>query len=577
MKKIGNKVLLMILFLAALMLLHAGVTVYMQGQIKKAGQKITDSYIPIEQQISNVQRSLEKVQKYINILALYDNADLRVGLEAAIAGEYASIDEAKMQMSQYLTAVGDTELTQAYNTYMEYNEQAIEILERIQDCVDKGDFGTANTILSDEFQTLVESPGNETEAMFMESLQNAIEAATSDYNRSLHTGKTVTLVMIIAILAGILIIMCVIQKSVSKPAKSASDHLKHITDAIRKNEGDLTERIEIVTNDEIGWLSQGINDFIENLQKIMNKIKDSSAMMEQTIDDINNEIDSSNDHMINTSNVMEEFAAGMTDIENAVQNLNENTKNILEHVETVRRETENGAEIAIDIRNLAIGVKETTEEKKKSIEALIEEKQSLLLHSIEESKKVEEITHLTEDILKITGQTNLLALNASIEAARAGEAGKGFAVVADEIRKLAENSKQSANNIQKISFVVVEAVENLMRNSNDLIQFIRDTVFDDYKGFESATDMYYEKAEHMDQVMETCKSSIGQLHLSMNSVANEVDNINQTISESSAGVGQATDALSKLVCSIAEIKEDAEKNQLVTKQLTQEMYRFKKI
>ena len=78
--------------------------------------------------------------------------------------------------------------------------------------------------------------------------------------------------------------------------------------------------------------------------------------------------------------------------------------------------------------------------------------------TIQESKKVEKVSELTNDILNIASQTNLLALNASIEAARAGEAGKGFAVVADEIRQLAEDSKNTANDIQKINTGVIDAV-----------------------------------------------------------------------------------------------------------------------
>ena len=103
--------------------------------------------------------------------------------------------------------------------------------------------------------------------------------------------------------------------------------------------------------------------------------------------------------------------------------------------------------------------------------------------ALEESRSVEKVTQLTDDILSISGQTNLLALNASIEAARAGESGRGFAVVADEIRQLADSSREAANNIQNINEQVMKAVRGLVRSSEQIISYINESILPDYESF----------------------------------------------------------------------------------------------
>lgn len=95
----------------------------------------------------------------------------------------------------------------------------------------------------------------------------------------------------------------------------------------------------------------------------------------------------------------------------------------------------------------------------------------VLRQKIEQSRTVEQISVLTDNIIEITDQTNLLALNASIEAARAGEAGKGFAVVAGEIGQLANDSAQAAEAIRQVSALVIEAVNALSDTAEEMIRF----------------------------------------------------------------------------------------------------------
>ena len=105
----------------------------------------------------------------------------------------------------------------------------------------------------------------------------------------------------------------------------------------------------------------------------------------------------------------------------------------------------------------------------------------------------------------------LLALNASIEAARAGEAGKGFAVVADEIGKLATNSAEAAEQIQKVSAAVVEAVNGLALEAENMVEFAGTTAVDGYQQLVEMSEFYSKDAGDMNAVMEDFTSAAGEL------------------------------------------------------------------
>ena len=567
----------MLILLVVIFGLNGIISLTSQNKVSQAGGQITDYYIPVQDEIFTIQKSVERGQKYLNIISLYDNAELRQGLEASLQTEKETIDAEEQKIEKTLKGIGNEKLSASYAAYEDYLDQVVALFDEIQADVDAGDFASANIKLANDFQTLVTTTGQDSENALTKQMSAALEKSTKNYENALALNRRTTGILLLVFLAMILGMMFVLRKSISNQAKKASGQLDKIIGEIHEGRGDLTERIEVRSQDEIGQLSAGINDFIENLQKIMQKIKKMAEKMDTSIGTMSQGIDTSNQKVSNVASVMEELTASMEEIAATVEHLSGNAQEILDGINHMKEETTQGVELTNNLKDFSIGVRDVTEEKLGNIRGIMEKKQEALEASIEDSRQIEQINHLTEDILEIASQTNLLALNASIEAARAGEAGKGFAVVAEEIRQLAESSKNTANDIQKISENVVQSVNELMQDAGDLLQFMQKDVMDDYVGFEGATDMYLDKSKEMDRIMQSFDTQMYGLRKNVDEITDGIGNINNAMNENALGISMATENIAGLVDAVAQIQEQANGNVEISNDLMGEIKHFQKM
>lgn len=577
MKKIGTKINLMLSLLVLIFGLNGLVSLMSQNKVGQAGGQITDYYIPVQNEIFTIQKSVERGQKYLNIISLHDNAELRQGLEASLQTEKETIDAEEQKIKKTLKGLDDENLSASYAAYEDYLNQVIDLFDEIQADVDAGDFSGANIKLANDFQNLVTTTGQDSENALTEQMGVALEKSKKNYENALVLNRRTTGILLLVFLAMILGMMFVLRKSISNPAKKASGQLGKIIGEIHEGRGNLTERIEVRSQDEIGQLSAGINDFIENLQKIMQKIKKMAEKMDTSTGSMSQGIEASNQKGSNVASVMEELTASMEEISATVEHLSGNAQEILDGINHMKEETTQGVELANNLKDFSIGVRDVTEEKVGNIRDIMEKKQEALEDSIEDSRQIEQINHLTEDILEIASQTNLLALNASIEAARAGEAGKGFAVVAEEIRQLAESSKNTANDIQKISDNVVRSVNELMQDAGDLLRFMQKDVMDDYAGFEGATDMYLDKSKEMERIIQSFDTQMYGLRKNVGEITDGIGNINNAMNENALGISAATENIAGLVDAVAQIQEQANGNVEISNDLMGEIKRFQKM
>lgn len=219
-------------------------------------------------------------------------------------------------------------------------------------------------------------------------------------------------------------------------------------------------------------------------------------------------------------------------------------------------------------------IKVNVNRKKSDTGNKMESLSAVLESAVKDSEKVSQINDLTDEILSIASQTNLLALNASIEAARAGEAGRGFAVVATEISSLADNSRQTAANIQEISKEVTEAVHNLSANAKEVMEFINTTVLADYDDFVATGDKYENTASVISELLDTFKDKANHLDEIMGEMVESIASISNSVSESSEAISMSAENATNLVGEIQEIKDAMDQNATVTDRMEKTTQRF---
>ena len=380
----------------------------------------------------------------------------------------------------------------------------------------------------------------------------------------------------LAILATVIAVIMAMRMIVT-PAKKASRELEKIVKGIEAQEGDLTARVSVKSNDEIGNIASGINEFITVLQDYMSKMKMNASSMMESVDKVTKGVEDSNQSVSNMSAASEELAASIEEISATLQQISDGSESILEKMKQMSRSADLGASTASDIMDRAITLREQTLSSKKQTTDVFERIESGLEQSVEDSRSVEQINALTGDILNIAGQTNLLALNASIEAARAGEAGRGFAVVADEIRELADNCRETANSIQQISQVVVGAVERLTSDAREMLRFVDGNIMNDYDTFVGVVNQYHADAEQMNQILSGFSSDAGEMSEKMSLMTSGIRDITVTMEESSNAVTSVAEEASDLVTVISDIRSETDHNRRVSADMDDQVARFKKL
>ncbi|MBE5875634.1 MAG: methyl-accepting chemotaxis protein [Lachnospiraceae bacterium] len=567
------KALLPMTVLSVILIVAMVVTMGGMDNMLKASEEISQNYAMSIEELGAISESFESLHRVIFAHCIATTSDQQRNLEE----EYLTLVE---ELSTYceafalrLDAGEETELFESFQVHLaEYlgkYDIAIMYSSMNQDdmaaSVANGQLTSARALIRADLDAMVV---NNTAAM-----ENAIAYNETVYHASVATTNTFAVVGVAVMILGWFV--CIVE--IVRPLDKANKEIGTIVENIEARQGDLTARITVVGKDEISKLGISINTFIETLQGIMSKITDDSEKLDEIVSTVSANVSTANESSCDISAVMEELSASMEEVSATVTNVNENVNDVDSHVKEIASASTQLYRYANEMKERAQELEQNAVENKQNTSNTIEGILTSLKQAMEDSKSVDKVNSLTNEILSISGQTNLLALNASIEAARAGEAGKGFAVVADEIRQLADSSKEAANNIQSITGMVTKAVKDLIENSDAIVQYVNETVLPDYDGFVESGQQYRNDAAHVNEVVGQFNDMAENLSQLVSSITDSVNGIALAVEESTNGVTTAAMNTNDLVKEINQINEQMEHNSQIAGELKNEADRFVKL
>ncbi|MGX2961256.1 methyl-accepting chemotaxis protein [Peribacillus sp. JNUCC 23] len=559
--KIKSKLILILLILVSSILTVGGIS-----------SSITNRTIEKNEEIRNkmeMQKTIIHIQYRITGMSNDERAFLLSGENDYYEGMKVKAEDIEKKIKK-LTGL-DTDqkyqqsienLTKNFTQYWTLNQKVIQSYAHHVQAAKETHFGEERTLRKNILDPSINQ--------YVDQLETEVAYLTEEYDSTSQIGKRVILVITVLSSVAGSTLGIILLVSIIKPLTILNEQMRDIA----QGEADLTKAIIIKNKDEFGEFAATFNQFIASLREIIQQIGRSSKQVAAS----SHEFTANAEESKATSEIVSTAMQEISDSSNHQSSMTEkglgSVKSALLGIETISSNTNAVAEASLVMKKQA-------ENGSQSIQQVGEQMENIHVsvdladegvHSL--ANRALEINNFTSIINDIANQTNLLALNAAIEAARAGESGKGFAVVAQEVRKLAEQSNDSANQINE----VVQSIQQETSETVTNIKIVKENVLSGLELSTEAESQFKEIIDFIDQVssqIQEIASASQQLSSGFGIVSRSIEEISNTTKESAGHTDEIAQATEEQLAAMEEILVAALSLSSLSEELQELTSRFK--
>lgn len=519
---IQQRLILPIILLGVVALISNALSVFSINNVNSNASKIVDNYVVGLETLQNIRHTTTNIHKMALSHIVATDYNTMITVVAQMKEEEKTLEAYLKEYEKYVTE-GEKEIyAQLLENYDSFKHALVYLVcasagSRTQDAYayangDVAQFGAAIAGNTDE-------------------LYEAVSARTASARQKLLLVYIVSLLIaaasIVLCLVLVLAAIRIIKKYVITPIKSTVDILQESSQKLDEVTGEVLKHTRTS-----GKSAKDLSSLAGSLSGAIQKVANNAAIINSSAADIKGDVHD-----------MAEECSAITDYSSAMK---------------------------IRANEMEAAAQTNTEVIQKKTADILE----VLEEAIENSKSVAQVNKLTKDIVEISSTTNLIALNASTEAMRAGEAGKGFVVVAAEIKSLANSCSETAGRIQEVNQIVTNAVHNLSKHSQDMADYLSETILTEFQEFVRSGKQYKEDADYVKEMIDAFNNRTDRLRNSMVEIADSIGSITKAIDDGAAGITGVADSTKSLVEDMADITGRMDTNQEIVEELKNQMEVF---